>query len=183
MVNITGGNLFVNPQELIVKSGVIESMNVGDLGCGSSGHFIVPFSKAVGPKGKIYAVDIQKTALSSIISVAKMNLLTNVETVWSNLETVGATKIPAESLDIALLINIMFQNKNHTDIIKEAIRLLKSGGKLIIADWKKIALPIGPPIELRVDKEEIKKLGISLKLNLIEDSTLGDNHFMLIFQK
>jgi len=183
MVNIPGGNVFINPQELLDKSAVTEGMSVGDLGCGSSGHFIVPFSKAVGSKGKVYAVDIQKEVLSSIISVAKMNLLTNVETVWSNLEMVGATKIPADSLDIALLINVMFQNKNHLNLMKEAMRLIKPGGKIIIADWKKIALPIGPPLDLRVDKEELKNIAASLKLNLFSDDALGNNHFLLIFQK
>lgn len=180
----TSGNLqFLKQQDVLHKLDVIEGMNVASLGCGNLGYFIIPMAKAVGKNGKAYAVDILKSALENVRSKARLEGLTNFETVWADLEKVGSCNIPAGSLDVAALINVLFQNKDHASILKEAIRLLKNGGKLIIIDWKKVAAPFGPAVDLRIDPQQVKNIASQLKLNLIEETSFGDYFWGLIFKK
>ncbi len=83
-------------------------MSVGDLGCGNLGYFSVPAAKIVGQNGVVYAVDILKSVLQSVENIARQEGLDNIKTVWSNLEVVGATKITPASLDLIMVVNMLF---------------------------------------------------------------------------
>ena len=180
---ISGGLQLLDSQEVLAKAKVIVGMQVADLGCGSLGYFVLPLAKIVGKEGKVYAVDVQLAALEGVRNRAKLDGLTNIETVWSNLEKVGATKIPDKSLDLACLINTLFQNKDHQAIIKEASRLLKPGGKLLVIDWKKVGAPFGPSVDIRLDPEMVKQLAANSDLTLIEEIEFGQYFWGLIFAK
>src|SRR5690349_21489591 len=55
-------------------------MKIADLGSGS-GVFTIPFAKAVGPSGKVYAIDVDKGLLAIIGDKAKAANVTNIQTV------------------------------------------------------------------------------------------------------
>lgn len=179
---IHGGNELINI-DVFAKVGLTENMNLADLGCGNLGYFSLPAAKIVGKNGLVYAVDVLKSALESVASRAKQGGLNNVKTIWSNLEIVGATKIPAESLDVALLINTLFQSTKDDLIIKESFRLLRAGGKLLVIDWEKVSTPFGPPLADRPDKEEIKKFAQASNFGFLEEFSAGLYHYGLLFSK
>lgn len=180
---VPGGNELINAKEFLAKIGIEEGMVVGDLGCGARGYFSLQAARMVGQRGLVYAVDILQSALKGVESSAKLLGINNIKTVWSDLEIYGATKIPADSLDLALLINILFQTEKDEAIIKEAMRLIKSGGKLVICDWKKTGAPFGPPVNDRPDPEELKKVATDLGLKLEKEIEAGPYHFALVFRK
>jgi ubiquinone/menaquinone biosynthesis C-methylase UbiE len=173
----------LNPKEVLSRLNLTEGMQIADLGCGNLGYFIIPAAQLVGKKGKAYAVDVLEPVLDAVRNKAKLLGLVNLETVRSNLEMVGSTKIPEGSLDAASLINVMFQNKKYKEMLQEASRLLKSQGKLLVIDWKKIAIPFGPSIDLRIDPAQIKMLASQLGLNLVEEAEFGQYFWGLIFEK
>ena len=116
---------------ILRKITVEEGQKVAELGCGNFGFFVWPLAKLVGRRGNVYAVDILKSTLEEIKRQALKDNLPQVKTVWSNLELFKATEIETSSLDCALLINVLYQSDKRTDIIREAIRLLKRNGKLL----------------------------------------------------
>ena len=182
MLSPTSGNELITA-DVLGKAGLEEGMKVADLGCGNLGYFSLPAAKAVGKKGKVYAVDILKSVLESVDSLAKAKGLDNVETVWTNLEVPGATKIAEGSLDAVFLVNMIFQSDKDDIVMREACRLLKSGGKAIIVDWLKVATPFGPPLGDRSNPEEIKKFASDCGLKLAEEFSAGPYHYGLVFVK
>ena len=183
MPKITGGNALIDPQIIIQKAGIAERMHVADLGCGGTGHFVFPVAAAIGKNGIIYAVDILKNVLANIERRANQENLQQVRTVWSNLEIFQATKIETGSLDVSLLINILYQSDKRAEIIREAARLTKRNGKLLIIDWNTIATPFGPSLEERLNKENLKKIAERLGLELTEEFAAGEYHFGMVFSK
>lgn len=183
MVYVSGGTQLIDAQKVFKHLGLAEGMAVADLGCGAAGHYTIPAGRLVGSKGIVYAVDILKSVLQEVSTRARLEAVNNIKTVWSNLEIYGATKIPANSLDVTMLINIMFQSKRRAEIMKEAKRLLKKGGKMLVADWKKTSAPFGPPTVDRVPPEAIKKYAQYLKLKLVDEFPAGKFHYGLIFVK
>jgi hypothetical protein len=60
---------------------------------------------------------------------------------------------------------------------------MKKGGKLIVIDWKKIGVPFGPPVEIRVDPENVIKYAADLNLKLVLQTEFGQYFWGLIFEK
>jgi ubiquinone/menaquinone biosynthesis C-methylase UbiE len=174
----------LDPESLLKQQlGVKLGHQVADLGCGGAGYFTLPAARVVGSRGRVYAVDILRSALDGVVSKAKLSNLSNVEPVWSDLERVGAAKVPESSLDEALLVNIMFQSRQNEAMLREAHRLLKTGGRLLVVDWKVEPTPFGPPLERRLTPENISQLASAIGFTLENKFDSGPYHYGLIFLK
>jgi len=180
--NIIKDNV-LNARSLLEEIGLKEKMKIADLGCGSRGYFAIQAAKLINQDGLVYAVDIIKSALQNVKNTADLFGITNLRIIWANLEIPGATKIPDESVDLAMLNNILFQNKKIDKIIEESSRILKKDGKLLITEWKKIKSPSGPPLENRLSPEEIKKYAEKAGLQFQKELEAGPYHYALIFHK
>lgn len=181
---IKGGTSLLDASKILQRLGIKNSYVVADLGCGGGGHFVAPSAVMVGSMGKVYAVDIQKRALNSLKSQLELQKIKNVELIWSDLEKYGAAKIPNASCDIAIIVNVLFQNTKHDVILNESKRFLRSGGRLVVIDWKEGSQPFGPPKELRISKQKVKELAYDVGgLFLIDDFDTGPFHYVLAFRK
>ncbi|MFH1412928.1 MAG: methyltransferase domain-containing protein [bacterium] len=183
MKNYSFKTRLLNINLILQKANIKEGYTVADLGCGKFGHFSFLAAKRVGSHGKVYAVDIMKANLEMIKKEAKASNLENIKTIWSDLEILKATKIDSNSVDLIFLINVLHESKQPLKIIAEALRMMKTSAKLIIVDWEKIAAPLGPKKELRVDKNFLKAGAQKLGLYLEEELEAGQYHFGLIFTK
>ncbi len=183
MNKVSGGNALVDVNLILTKAGVEDKMKVADLGCGSSGYFVFPPAKIVGRNGRVYAVDILKTVLENMKKRIRQERIENIETVWSNLEIFGATKIEAGSLDVGLLVNTLYQSHKRVEILRESIRMLKKGGRLAVVEWKNVSAPFGPPAEERVKMDSLKAAAGKLGLKFEEEFEAGSYHYGLIFTK
>lgn len=173
---------FLNPKEILESIGIKQDMVVADFGCGS-GYIVFAAAKLVGPKSTVYAVDVQKHLLDHIKTQAQANNILGIKPVWANLEIVGGTKIPAESLDLVILANTLYQSSKQKEIISEAKRVLKNAGMLLVVEWKGTGVPFGPPTSERVDSETVKNFAFGLNLNKIKEFEAGKYHYGLLFKK
>lgn len=179
MVYIPSGTELLNPFEILKTAGVEEGMKIADMGCGTMGHFVFPASHLVGEKGVVYAVDILKSALGGIESRAKMEGVANTQAIWSDIEVFKGTKIKDGSVDIVFVINVGAKEA----MMKESVRLIKKGGKLLIVDWEKSSSPFGPSSKSRPNKEEVKTNASNLGLKLEKEFKAGPYHFGMVFIK
>ena len=183
----TGG--FMNPEKIIGGFGIKEGMMIADFGSGA-GYFTILLGQRVGKNGKVYALDIQESALDNVRVKAKAAGLENVETIRSNLEVLGGSGLADNSQDIVLLANILFQSDLKKEIVKEAVRVLKSGGSLVVIDWKRAAgaMPdgrqgFGPPDNLRTDEIAMRSLVLGEGLVFENDIDAGQFHYGMKFRK
>ena len=176
-------NHLLSSQLILDESGAKEGSIVANLGCGSNGYLVFKLAEIVGKHGTVYALDIIKTSLEAIKRQIKLHNTVNIQTIWSDLDLFRAAKIKNNSLDSALLLNTLHQSKDKKTMIAEATRLLKPGGRLIIVDWKKVAAPLGPQPEHKVDKELAINLAKTNGLSLIKEFLPGRYHFGLTFTK
>ncbi|HNU96754.1 MAG TPA: methyltransferase domain-containing protein [Candidatus Portnoybacteria bacterium] len=179
MIKGTGG--FLNPEETIKQFNISKGMQVADFGCGA-GYFVIPIAKIVGDESKVYALDILDTALESVRSRARIEGLFNIVIKRCNLEILNASQIENNSINVVLLSNILFQSDNKDGIIKEAIRILKPGGSLIIIDWLPGQL-LGPSKNLIIPLEDIRKMAENNGLKFNKNIQIDNYHWGMIFNK
>lgn len=173
-------------REVISYVGLSGGMIVADLGSGP-GRFTVEIAKAVGPNGKVYAIDIDDDALRELIDSARSLGLKNVETVRADL-TKGIP-LPTSSLDVAFMANVLHglvRSGAGELVVKEVERVLRPGGLFAVIDFKKSFTAFGPPPWIRVSPEEVIDLvsrsSSALKVEERRDD-IGFSHYMIKFRK
>jgi ubiquinone/menaquinone biosynthesis C-methylase UbiE len=175
----TGG--FLNPEEALKQLNITKGMKVADFGCGA-GYFSIPLAKAVDNEGKVYALEVLDTALESVRSQAKIRGLFNIETKRCNLEIAGGSGLEDKSVDLVVLANILFQSDKKADIIKEASRIAKQRGEMVVIDWQ-ANQPMGPPKELIISPGSVRKIAEKEGLKFKKDINVDKYHWGMIFEK
>lgn len=183
MIKIASGNKLLDAKLVLSHADLEEGMHVADLGCGGTGHFVFPAAEVVGSKGHAYAVDIMRPALEAISRRIQLENRENMQAIWSDIEVFNATKIESSSLDVAFLINTLYQSRKRAEILREAIRMLKKDGLLLVVEWKNITLPFGPPSSERVKIDLLQKAGKKLGLIEKEQFFVGPYHYGIVFTK
>lgn len=170
---------FLNPEEVLNNLDLKESMIACEFGCGSGG-FTIPLAKRL-KEGKIYGLDIQEEKLSALKNKATLQNLSNIETILCDLEKTRGSTFQNDFLDVVLIPNVLFQAEDKSAMIREAKRVLKPGGQLLIVDWKK-DVSFGPK-EGRISAEEVKKIAEELGLKFKKEFSAGTYHYGLLFTK
>ncbi len=177
-----GAGGFLNPDVLVGQFGIVSGMQVADFGSGA-GHIGLIVAQRVGPDGKVTALDILEDKLDSTRSQAKAMGLENIETVRANLEVLGSTGLSEGSQDMVILANILFQSSKKEDILKEAIRVIKPEGKIIVVEWKKGVGGFGPPDNYRTAEMELMSLFSAVGYLNVASLDAGQFHYGMIFKK
>lgn len=174
--------MFVSPQNVINNLGLKPGMIAADFGCGA-GYYSIPLAHAVGGNGKVYAYDVRKEMLEMVRSRARLEHLLNVEAVWADLEMPGSTKLREETADAVIISNILFQIDDKKAVIKEAVRILKNGGSLMLIEWEEAAKMGGPTPQQKISREEAKRLAEEGGCDNALEFNAGDSHYGLLFKK
>lgn len=181
--DLTQGDV-LDARALLQRAGVDVGMSVADMGTGREGSFVTAAAQLVTSTGTVYALDVVKDILTLVQERAEAAGLHNVVPIWTDLEMYGATRrIVDGMLDVGIVANTLFQSEKRDDMIAECVRMIKPGGTLLVVDWKTSPTPMGPPLEHRVDPEEIKRSAQRHELHLAEEFEAGEYHWGLLFKK
>ncbi|MCX6009144.1 MAG: class I SAM-dependent methyltransferase [Chloroflexi bacterium] len=147
------------PDKFIQRSGIKEDMRVLDLGCGS-GAFTTFVARAVGEKGKVYALDIQSDMLKQLekkLSKPENKNIKNIKLIEGN-----AYKLPFDngSLDLVYMVTVLQEIPDRNRALHEVKRVLKPGGVLAVTElfpdpdypWKSTTIKLGKGTGFVVDE-------------------------------
>ncbi len=174
-------NSFVDPAHIIKKIGMKPGDKVADFGCGP-GYFSIPIAKYVGEEGDVYAFDVLPSALEALESQSKMLGIDNIKIKRVNLEKENASGLESESVDWVILKNILFQNDKKKNIIREAYRILKIGGRILVMEWGN-NLSFGPKKEKRISPQKLIEIINSEEFIFEKQLTAGDYHYIIVAGK
>ena len=149
---------------------------VADIGCGP-GYFSLPLAKYLYD-GKLYAVDIQEKMLEAARERLTPYRFSNVEFIKSKDASIP---LPADSLDGALMVLVLHEATNRAGLLKAVAGLLQRSGWAVVIEWYKRETGSGPPLEHRLDEDEVKALAEEAKLRFVSERSLNNQHYMLTF--
>ena len=173
---------FLDPEKVLHAVQLDKNMVVADLGSGN-GFFTIPSASIVGDRGQVWAVDILEEALGNLISQARMRGLSNILTQQCDLDASQNCNIPELTCDLVIVGKVLAQMKNPQNLTNEAYRILKTGGKLLVIEWKKQSSVLGPSLDQRISLEDAKKLFITQAFKFTGEIETDKYHYGLIFEK
>jgi ubiquinone/menaquinone biosynthesis C-methylase UbiE len=135
--------------------GLRRGMILADLGCGY-GTFSIPAAQIVGNRGIVYAIDVDPKMVERVSERAHRIGLTNVIARTGDIIASPRKKpgIPARSVDLALLANIIHGTRKKVHLLKSVSRILRDNGSIAVINWKLERTPRGPPMKLRPTEDE-----------------------------
>lgn len=138
------------PDAVIEAMGLEAGMTVADLGTGT-GYFLPHLAGAVGPKGRVRAVDIEPAMLNYVAERAETDELANVDTVHA---APTDTHLAESSMDRILTVNTWHHIPNRDEYAAHLADRLKEGGAVWVIDFTRKA-PMGPPKKHRLDPQHV----------------------------
>ena len=167
----------INPKYIWASIGAKNVKTIADIGAGT-GLFDKEFSR-LSPESKIIALDVSST----MIEWMDANVIPSFPNISTLLMAERQIPLADASADVAIMINLHHELLDEMSILKECYRILASGGKIAICDWKKKETPKGPPLEIRFEPEDIETQLISVGFKNIRIFDELKNNWLVVGQK
>src|SRR5215475_5191866 len=160
------------PRQLVRLLGIKSGMTVADIGAGS-GYYVVRLSPIVGPRGRIIAEDVVPEYLRGLRNRVHDLGLQNVVV---SLGEPHDPRLPADSLDIAILVHMYHEITQPYGLLYNLVPALKPGARVGIVDAYGPTSKHGtPPSLLRCELAAVGYRQISI------DRLTGSNAYVAIF--
>jgi ubiquinone/menaquinone biosynthesis C-methylase UbiE len=122
------------PDKVMEATGVKPGMVVGEVGAGR-GYFTFWLAKGVGQSGKVYANDIDGSALAAIERRSESEKVRNIETVLGSVEE---PRFPPDSLDMVFIVNAFHDLEKPVELLANLLPALKPGATVVIMDREQV---------------------------------------------
>lgn len=144
---------WARPAELLRLTGAGRGSVCADIGCGP-GFFVLPLASLVSPDGRVYGVD---DSAEMLIKVSERSREAGLAKVVVPIHAdAAATTLADGSVEIVFCAFLYHEVASREDLIREFVRILRPGGRLVLADWKRRApRPPGPPDSHRLTLREM----------------------------
>jgi ubiquinone/menaquinone biosynthesis C-methylase UbiE len=171
---------YMPPDAAATLLGLKPGMVIADIGAGT-GYFSIPFARRIGPLGRVFAVDLQR----EMLQLLDAKLETSAERGGIELVegTASETGLPDSSCDLVFLANIWHELDDRESVLAEAARILRTGGRIAILDWRlDVNGPPGPPAEHRVSYAEVESLMTRCRWTVEHSSSFGSYSYLVVAQ-
>ena len=169
-----------NPDLVIELLDTLENKIVADIGAGT-GYFT--FRLAEEAK-KVIATEIEEEFLNYLEKKKRAYpsfLTSNIETRLTKENDPG---LQEEEVDKMLIVNTYHYFKDRASYLEKLKDTLKPQGTLLIVDYKKVDLPVGPPVDFLLPSnqvvDELKKVGFDV---LLTDTTSLNYQYIIKAKK
>jgi ubiquinone/menaquinone biosynthesis C-methylase UbiE len=161
-------------------------MAIADVGSGP-GYYTFRFSKRVGDKGKVFAVDTVQNHLNYVKQTAQTYGVKNVVTV--NNDPGNTTKLDENSVDMAFMCSLYHniyaqaKEKDRHEFVESMLKAIKKDGTLVVVDNALVPeteLPYHGPY---IAKELIIGQFKYYNLKLVAQHSFIPQRYVLIFKK
>lgn len=138
------------PARVLELMDLAPGMTVADLGAGT-GYFAVRLARAVGPSGRVLALDVEADMVKYLKERATRESLSNLEARKVEPDAAG---LGAASVDRVLVVDTWHHISGRVAYARALAQALKPKGQIVIVDFTMDA-PEGPPKEMRLPPEAV----------------------------
>jgi len=167
------------PDRALDLIGIAKDSTIADVGAGN-GYITWRLAQRAGPKGKVYAVDIQREMLDMLRKNMRDRKIVNVEPILGAFDD---PKLPAGASDLIILVDVYHEFSEPQKMLRKMRESLKPDGRLVLLEYRgeDPAVPIRPEHKMTVQQVKAELEPEGLRLDKLMDE-LPRQH-ILIFRK
>jgi ubiquinone/menaquinone biosynthesis C-methylase UbiE len=167
------------PSELLKALKLEPGQVIADIGAGS-GYFSWRMAKLVGPSGKVFANDIQPEMLAILRTNVAARGVTNVIPILGSVTNVN---LPANSVDLALFVDVYHECDHPYEIIQSLCHAVKPGGRIVFVEYRgeEKWIPI-KPLHKMTEAQVLKEMTLH-PLRHVETLRLLPRQHVIVFQR
>ena len=169
---------YQKPHEVITALKLKEGEVIADIGAGS-GYFTFRLARHVGDSGRVYAVDVSPEMIVHLNRHIRDLKLTNVVTILSAPDD---PLLADASVDRFFICDTWHHIENHDRYLALLKKMLKPGGQVVMIDFKKAETPMGPPMEIRIDRADLVKEMETNGFGLTAEHSFLPHQYFLVFK-
>ena len=168
---------YQKPHEVLTALAIEPGEVIADIGAGS-GYFTFRLAHRVGDKGRVYAVDISPDMIRHlnrrILELKAMN-------VTAILADADDPLLADASIDRFFFSDSWHHIENQSKYLSLIKKMLKPGGEIIMIDFHKKELPVGPPMQMKIAREDLIRQMESNGFRLTKEHTFLPYQYFLVF--
>ena len=168
---------YQKPHEVLTALNIKPGEVIADIGAGS-GYFTFRLAHFVGDKGKIYAVDVSPDMVRHVNRRIRETKTTNVVTVLADNDD---PLLPDRSVNRFFICDVWHHVGNQTKYLSLMKKMLKPGGEVVMIDFYKKELPFGPPMQMKIAREDLIKQMETNGFRLSKEHTFLPHQYFLVF--
>jgi ubiquinone/menaquinone biosynthesis C-methylase UbiE len=165
------------PDEVVAALGLRPGDVACDVGVGP-GHFAIRMARAVGPAGRVHALDVDPRMIALLEQRTREAGLSNVRP----LLVPDGLPLPPEPCDVVLLVNVFHHLADGPDTLRSLSRRLRPGGRIVNVDFHQGELPVGPPPDQKVSREEFLGAARRAGLSVEREETLLPHQYLVVLR-
>jgi arsenite methyltransferase len=169
---------YQKPEEVVKALKIEEGEVIADIGAGS-GYFTFRLARPVGEKGRVYAVDVSP---DMIVHLNRRIRDLNVKNVVTILSAPDDPLLGDGSVDRFFICDTWHHIEGHAKYLALLKKMLKPGGQVVMIDFKKAKTPVGPPMEIRIDRGDLVREMEAHGFQLAAEHTFLEYQYFLVFK-
>src|SRR5690606_16454936 len=136
-------------------------------------------SKLVGEQGTVYAVDIQPEMLTVMRNKAKELGVENVELIQG---TPLDPKLPAESVDLILMVDVYHEFSHPWEMTTQMVKSLRPGGRLVFVEYRLEDPSVPIKLVHKMAEKQVRKEMSVHELKWVETIDVLPRQHIIIFE-
>jgi ubiquinone/menaquinone biosynthesis C-methylase UbiE len=168
---------YQKPHEVLTALSIKPGEVIADIGAGS-GYFTFRLGHHVGNNGKVYAIDVNPDMILHLNRRVRDLKAMNVSSILADPDD---PLLPERSVNRFFFSNSWHHIENHTQYLSLIKKMLKPGGEIIMIDFQKKELPVGPPMQMKIAREDLIKQMEGNGFRLAKEHTFLPYQYFLVF--
>lgn len=168
---------YQKPDQVMKALALREGEVVADIGAGT-GYFTLRMARAVGERGRVYAVDVSPEMVRHLNRRLRDAGLRNVFTVLAEPDD---PLLPDASVDRFVIVDTWHHVEDQAKYLALLKRMLRPGGQVVHIDFQKRELPVGPPPAMKIAREDLVRQMEGAGFRLAGEHTFLPYQYFLVF--
>ena len=168
---------YQKPHEVLTALEIKQGEVIADVGAGS-GYFTFRLAHHVGDTGKVYAIDVSPDMILHLNRRIRDLKASNVSSILADPDD---PLLPERSVNRFFFSDSWHHIENQAKYLSLMKKMVKPGGEIVMIDFHKKELPVGPPMQMKIAREDLIKQMEGNGFRLTKEHTFLPYQYFLVF--